>query len=267
MTPASFDFGPLLSLTRGGGFRFLAAQGSLPTWALTLTLTLPGVVLLLVLGMLFASRRRTEANLHTLAERLGFQIKPVNAALGIIPMPPTVTGQYHGRAVRFLSHHVLGEKNQLWMAVAATAQQPPGASLHVATNCWFIRATFSTARLSARWDGDKMIKGWATPKLQNTRTDDASFDEAFLVRASEAEWAKTILTPKVRDELLASRAQAGPLLRLRVEAGEVRYSVRGNFNRPDRVNHLVAQMDFVCQLAEQIETLMQRQRAFIPSPV
>jgi hypothetical protein len=218
-------------------------------------------------------RRRTEASFHALAERLGFQVKPSAKALKLIRMPPIVEGQYRGHTVRFFSHWVSGDKSGQWMAVAASTRTPENASLQVASNRWFIRQAFKATRLGATWDGTKMVTAWSEPRLQSMRTDDARFDEVFLEYTNDPAWAKDILTPKVRDALLAIREQSGLLIRLRIEAGEVRYSVRGGFtllggfNRSDRVDHLVAQMDFVCSLAEQIEASTPRPRAFTANPI
>jgi len=228
------------------------AQVAPPAWTVIFGLTLPVVILLLALGIVFFIRQRTQANLQALAARLGFQIKEEFGELSF-GTSHMLQGHYGGRAMRFFNYQVLGEKNRPWLAVAATSRIPDGASLQVAPNRWYIRAAFLTRRLSATWEGNKRVNGADTPRLQSAKTRDPAFDDAFVVRTTDPNWAKKMLPPKVRHALLATRETAGAPTRLSMEGDEVRYSICGKFNQPHRVDHLVSQMDFVCGLATQVE--------------
>jgi len=213
------------------------------------------VLSLIAVALTMVIKRGAQANLHDLADRLGFKIKEEFGALSF-GTSQMLEGWHDGRLVRIFNHQVLGEKNRPWLAVAAACRMPEGASLHVAPNRWTIRAAFVTRRLSATWEGGKRVTGWDAPKLQSANTGDPAFDDAFIVRTSDPNWAKKILAPKVRQALLAARETTRALTRLSMEGDEVRYSVSDKFNRPDRVEHLVGQMDFVCGLAAQVEASM-----------
>jgi hypothetical protein len=156
--------------------------------------------------------------------------------------------------VSFFAHQNPGEKNRPWIAVAANCTLPEGLALCICPNVFSMRMAEQTARMSNSWDGRRMVTGWSTrPKVWlKTSTDDPAFDQAFFIKASVPELAVKLLPPKIRGVLLAAR-QEDLFPRLSMANGEVRYSVVGKFSDPRLLDHLTAQMDFVCDLAEQIE--------------
>jgi hypothetical protein len=226
------------------------------------------ILLTLALGVLIFLRNRwgsgSQAGLRVLAERLGFTVK-VNSGGWFTKLE----GTHRGRAMQFYTFQYLGSMHRSWIAVEAALRLPAEAELRVRPNDWRIRwgrkRVFSSTQANGQTiTNDRDAHGEAPEEL---RTGDESFDAAFLVDTTRPEWARAILTPGVRDALLAARPQVGPLVNLSVNEDEVCYSVPGNFNRPDRIDHLVAQMDFVCSLAEQIEASTPRQRAFTANPI
>jgi hypothetical protein len=236
-----------------------------------------------VLGFLllmYLCKWRTRANLHDLAHRLGYNYKPVDGSADLTGDASEVTGTHRGRVVRFYAHQNPGGKNHAWIAVAASISAnkiPAGAFLYVVPNTWSFRTDWRLAPLGTVRKEAIIPRGWDVnwKEMQNLAIGDETFDRAFLIKTNQPDWAKTLLTYDVCQRLLAKRQERWALIGLQndpsvvslcIQVGEVRYSVPGDFGSARQVNHLIAQMDFVCDLAAQAEAPSQHGLVSTPLP-
>jgi hypothetical protein len=214
--------------------RGILAAGALPPREAALLIG--GLVVLVgaLLGLGFLLKARNFRETYgLLAERLGFQLQDDGEGAGKLG----VTGRHRGRNVRFFTYYAgIGDKRRTNIAVAAPYAGRDGFSLFLYPNFAILRGTVKARR----------------PLV---RTGDEAFDRAYFVKSSDPALAQTVLTPEIRDRLLALDAQLRCMSNLFIENGEVRYPLLGAFRNPAQVapETLTGMLDLVCGVAERVE--------------
>ncbi len=196
-------------------------------------------------GLTFRLWRRAQENLAALADRLGFQIVRQPGVLGLSTNLPRVEGQHRRRDVSFFTYTEPSPYNsQIYSVIAAK---------YVGGLGFVLRRSLS------------FLPSFAGGRLQPVLTEDTDFDQVFSFKTNDPVTARTLLTPEIRRELLDIRQQPGGLSgRLAIEKGEVRYTLQGSFSNQRLVEILVARLDLVCSLAEQVEKCREPSRARSP---
>jgi hypothetical protein len=234
-----------------------------------------------LIGLLLApvfkawEQRKARLNLIALADRLGLHLQETGLILGIFAKTPTVEGRYRGRNVRFFNYFYninrWGRKalrpdsegimagGMRWNAVGAS----------IAGNSEFILET------EAKRPGQLMLETrirrldpnraspfrpkLIPPGLHVVSTDDPTFDQALRVQSNDPARAKEILTAKIRAQFLEQPSKWHPLdrmIQVIIRDGEVRYAAWGptGFASKTRAERIAAKLDFVCELAESVES-------------
>ncbi|HTB63259.1 MAG TPA: DUF3137 domain-containing protein [Opitutales bacterium] len=196
-----------------------------------------------LVSMLRKERRRK--NLSNLAERLGFQLQNPGAKIRLV----SVEGRHRGHEVRFLSYFALlyayyvfiGDKRRSNIAVAVSYAGRDGFCLYLYPNIASLRRVVTMRTKQAQ--------------LLVVKTGDDAFDRAYFVLSNDPVLGQSVLTPKIRGQLLALDTEVQCRSNLAIEDGTVIYPLLGAFRNVAQVSTdtITSMLDFVCGLAEQIE--------------
>jgi hypothetical protein len=186
-------------------------------------------------------------NLAKFSVGLGYNVRPRKKKWGIIPATSEAETKHNGRAIRF--YHIEGKTGAPMMAIAAVCAGPPDFCLNLQPNFgliinyMLILATFRPK--------DFRAKEFRLPK---SPTNDAAFDEAYVVKSSDTARANSILTPTIRNELLAQRRPSGDAPTVTVGDGEATYAIYPRWGTVARWEKLAEKITLVCALAKQAES-------------
>ncbi|HLP09256.1 MAG TPA: hypothetical protein VK178_13910 [Opitutaceae bacterium] len=176
-----------------------------------------GFTLLIIVSAFALGRRQAEKareNLAALARELGLRLEEKPPLLGVLPQVPTASGHVGGRAIRFHTYTTgSGKHRQTWQALAIACDNSHGLILQLAAQ------NFLTAL------GVKL-------GMQDVKVGDPVFDERFVLKTSDPDFASAALLPEIRAGLLADWSPRAMGAHVKIEARELIYAELGSFSDP-----------------------------------
>jgi hypothetical protein len=170
-----------------------------------------GFMALIIWGAV-AHQKKVRANLQALAARLGLQVTG-DTKRGLAS--GGVAGTYQGRAVRFWTYSTgSGKSRRTWCAVGVKPRAHGDLQFE----------------LQRQGFGSKIMEWFGAKEIQ---VGDPAFDREWFIRTNQPEFFAAALVPEIRAKLTALRLASGERP-VRLEAGEVQFSIPGTFGN-DRV--------------------------------
>jgi hypothetical protein len=205
-------------------------------------------------------KKQTRQNLTRLADQLGLTLHTPKGCFGFLPQAPILLGRHRGREVGFFSFTTGAEKSKRsWLGVFA---------YHAGDDNWVVeicqRTTFWTLRpglkrrvhivanpaISA--ESKVVPAGYnKVPNFTATLTEDEAFDRLYSIKSNLPDGLPDKFFHAIRDRLIDDKPADG---RVAVNDGQVMFIYPGSFFQRKQLDRIAAQLDFVCDLAERIET-------------
>jgi hypothetical protein len=174
------------------------------------------------------ARRKTTANLHALAERLGLLFVPKQ---GWFKPSARATGVLRGKPVEVFTYTTSnGKSSTTWAAVSARPAHTGGLT--------FTLGGRNLLTKIGEWFGRRGLT-----------SGDAAFDAVWFARSNQPEFFSAALLSELRVKLLAAHA-TGSKGSFTLKDGLVKYVEVGSFYDAKRCERIPTILDIVCDLAD-----------------
>ncbi len=199
-------------------------------------------------------------NLEQLADRFNLTRHPQPARFALKVPVVFLSGRHRGREVLFYSYRTNQENDGPdWTGIAVGCRGVGDLVMENARKTLLGLKQASVAQRlyvvpEAGAPGD--VKAVLAPyeEIANfavTSTGDDGFDHDFTLRTNRPKPALALLSADVRERLLVSKSNGG---RLAVNDNLVQFIYLNGFFNTMKMDRVATQLDFICDLAERIET-------------